>query len=219
MFQNDTPLVEFRGPGGVPVKVTLSMALLGVVLVHVTGGFAEFMRDALVFTLLFLSLYLREVVRAGMIRLLGLRLHGITLSGAGGVCDYARGTPDQEELIAAAGPITSFAIWAIATLILPILPAGGLHTMVEVLAILNLFVGIVTMMPVMPLDGGKLFHLMLRRVIPEPLATRIIGAVGLVLTVIWLPAMLLSFVLFGLALVTIPSADLHWRMLRRAEAA
>ena len=83
---------------------------------------------------------------------------------------------------------------------------------------LNLILFAFNMIPVQPLDGGKLFHLVMLRLMSPDLAQRITGMVGLVLSVAWIPAMIGLFYFHGWFLFFIPSIAAHYRMMRGTPA-
>jgi Zn-dependent protease len=79
---------------------------------------------------------------------------------------------------------------------------------------INLILLIFNMIPVQPLDGGKLFHLMMLRIMGDEPAQGITGAVGLALSVVWIPAMIVAYYYEGWILFFIPSIMAHYRMMR-----
>jgi stage IV sporulation protein FB len=79
---------------------------------------------------------------------------------------------------------------------------------------MNLFLALFNLLPVHPLDGGKLFQLALMRALPTRTAIRISGGVGLVLAVLWLPGMLWLYFNVGLVLFFFPPIKAHFDMAR-----
>ena len=79
---------------------------------------------------------------------------------------------------------------------------------------LNLMLCVLNLIPVQPLDGGKLVHLALLRVLSESRALQLAGGIGLICAVLWIPAMILMFVTFGFVLLFLPSLRAHWEMFR-----
>jgi Zn-dependent protease len=80
--------------------------------------------------------------------------------------------------------------------------------------VVNLILFGLNMLPVQPLDGGKLFHLMLIRVLPAEVALKIAGFVGLIIAVLWIPGMLAAWFYFGIFLLFFPPIGLHLEMIR-----
>ena len=214
MFSDDTPLMEARGPYGAPVHMTLTFVLLAAVMVRFISGWERFLQDVIVFAVLGGSLYLRVVMRACAARVQGLEVFRITLNGGCGTVEHGRATAEQEMFVTAMGPVTSMWLWAVSTALLQFGPTGGLATLLQLTAFLNFFIALVTLLPVQGMDGGRLVVLMLQRMLPQYQAERVAGAIGLGLAVIWLPAMLVSFLLFGMVLLCVPSVTAHWDMLR-----
>jgi len=118
--------------------------------------------------------------------------------------------------VIAMGPIVNLVIWALASLVAPLVTAPALYWVFATLADLNLFLAVLNLLPVMPLDGGQLLHLLLCRIVSPRAAMAISGAIGLLIALLWIPAMLLVFTALGFILFFIPSFGLHWRMLRGA---
>ncbi|MEL7027006.1 MAG: site-2 protease family protein, partial [Pseudomonadota bacterium] len=138
----------------------------------------------------------------------------IMLYGGGGYCEPSRSaTAYEDELIVAMGPIVTAVLWAVSSLALPFVSDPNLGWVLSSVAWINGVLLVLNLIPVMPLDGGRLFHLGLLRVFPGSVATRLAGGIGLVLAIAWVPAMIAGYVFFGMALLFIPPILLHWRML------
>ncbi|MDJ1006728.1 MAG: site-2 protease family protein [Paracoccaceae bacterium] len=217
---NDTPIFEFRGPWGVPVQIGSSLVLLALIFISVTGSPQEVYYDAIFFGLIVGSIFLHELGHAWGCLIQGVPVRRVMIYGGGGFCEHARSTsPREDELIVAMGPIVNAVLWAVSSLLLPFAPDGDITWILGSLAWINGVLLVLNLVPVMPLDGGKLFHLLLLWVMPGALAMRVAGAVGLVLSVLWIPAMLACFLFYGMMLLFIPPIGLHWRMLRGAQMA
>ena len=92
-----------------------------------------------------------------MARRLGFPVSSITLHFLGGMTSIegeAR-TPRQEFLIAVVGPLTSIAVGVVALGLWFVTPDGLLLVAVEGLAGANLLVGVLNLVPGLPLDGGR----------------------------------------------------------------
>jgi Zn-dependent protease len=161
------------------------------------------------------SIFLHELGHAWGCRIQGVPVRRIMLHGGGGFCEQSRSASyDQQELIVAMGPIVNLAIWAIASLAVPMVTSGTASWALYWLAQINLFLALFNLLPVHPLDGGKLFQLLLLRFLPAPAATRISGGVGLVLAALWIPGMIWLYFNVGLVLFFFPPVRLHLQMLR-----
>ncbi|MEH7829092.1 site-2 protease family protein [Gemmobacter denitrificans] len=227
MFQEGPILFSFRGIFGVPVQVSQSAALLIGIIAAVTlmrGG--DPVNLVLTMGILVGSVYLHELGHAWGARVQGLRVDRIVLHGFGGFCQHQRSSYKQDELIVAMGPIVNLAIWAICGLLAqwvysralldPEAARFGIMVFPWLLFTggLNLLLFLFNMVPVQPLDGGKLLLLGLRRFLPPATALRYAGAVGLVFCLLWWPGLILLFLNTGWLIFFAPSFALHRAMMR-----
>jgi len=67
------------------------------------------------------------------------------------------------------------------------------------------------MIPVIPLDGGRLFYLGLWWRLPRDTAMKITGLVGLIISILWIPAAVMAFFYLGFVLFFFPSIGDNWR--------
>jgi len=216
MFGSSKVIYEFRGVFGVPVQIGSSILLLVFLFLSFGSSGAQLFYNAIFLGLVLGSIYLHELGHAWATLIQGIPVRRIMIYGGGGFCERTRSAnARQDELIVAMGPIVNLTIWAVASLVWPYMPEGILMWAVNLLAWINLFLAIFNMIPVQPLDGGKLFHLLLLRFMSPGMATRIAGGVGLVIAVLWIPAMILAYIKLGFLLFFIPPISLHWQMLRR----
>ena len=229
MFGNQTPIYSFRGPMGVQVEVASSFLGLLILIFLISGG--NLIWAASIGAMLVGAIFLHELGHAWGCIVQGIPVKRIMLYAGGGFCERARsGSTRQQELIVAMGPIVNLVLWAVTGLIADALPTqmvAGLpggepfampSTLAQYLLLfghINIALFLFNMVPVQPLDGGKLFLLALMRALPTRRATRIAGAVGLVFAVLWIPALLLLFVATGWILFFFPSLRLHWQMWRQ----
>ena len=107
--------------------------------------------------ILYLSVLLHEASHAYMARHYGYRVTSITLHFLGGMTaiDSEATRPRQEFWIAVVGPLTSIAVGAAAVGLWFVTPDGLLQVAVEGLAGANLLVGVLNLVPGLPLDGGR----------------------------------------------------------------
>jgi Zn-dependent protease len=107
--------------------------------------------------ILYGSVLLHEVSHAAVARHYGYPVSSITLhflGGATAIEGEAR-RPREEFWIAVVGPVTSLAVGAVALGLHTLGPTGLLLMAVEGLAGANLLVGILNLVPGLPLDGGR----------------------------------------------------------------
>lgn len=106
---------------------------------------------------LYLSVLLHEASHAVMAQRYGYPISSITLHFLGGMTAIEAETtkPKQEFVIAVVGPLTSLAVGAAAFGLWFVVPDGLLLLAVEGLAVANLLVGVLNLVPGLPLDGGR----------------------------------------------------------------
>ena len=229
MFHDGQTIYTFRGPFGVPIEIGSSIVLLALVFVGFSFSSIEDLLWSLgIFAILMGSIFLHELGHAWGSIVQGVPVRRIVLYGGGGYCERkVSASAYQDELIVAMGPIVNLTIWAVASLLADYLWTGYFDTetgtepnwywviaILDNIAWFNLILAIFNLMPVQPLDGGKLFHLGLLRVLDQRLAMQITGFVGLVLSIIWIPAMIYMYLSIGWVLFFIPSVALHWSYFR-----
>jgi Zn-dependent protease len=90
----------------------------------------------------------------------GLGVRSITLHFLGGATEIDSETrsPGQEFLVAVVGPLTSIAVGLVAVGLWFVTPDGLLRLAVEGLALANLVVGVLNLVPGLPLDGGRVLR-------------------------------------------------------------
>lgn len=204
-----------KGPRGIPVEIWASSLLLPLVFLDFGQGFQSFVYDLMFLFLLVGSIYLHELGHAWGALVQGLPVRRIVLHGGGGFCQRERrASPYESELILAMGPIVNLGIWAVASMIAPLIADPEIQWVFAALAWINLYLALFNLLPVMPLDGGKLLHLILLRLMSPALAERVSGLVGLFVAILFVPLLIAGFFLMGLILFFLPSVPLHWKMLR-----
>lgn len=106
---------------------------------------------------LYMSVLLHEASHAVMARRYGFPVSSITLHFLGGMTaiEGEARRPREEFMIAVVGPVTSIAVGVGAVLLWFVTPDGLLRMAVEGLAGANLLVGILNLVPGLPLDGGR----------------------------------------------------------------
>lgn len=217
MLRQDFAVYQSQVKDGVRIEIAASLMLLAFVMTVAFDSVSRFIENFAVLIIILACLHLREMARSWVVRVQGLTQEAIVLSGSGGGSIHTSGTDEQEELIAAIGPLTSFALWGLTNLVLLGVPDGEARHWVEVFAFVNLFIGVFTALPVMPLDGGRFLHLYLGRSVGPNMANRTLGFTGLIISVLWLPACLLALLVTGMILIAVPSLHEHWEMLKGAD--
>jgi Zn-dependent protease len=107
--------------------------------------------------LLYLSVLVHEASHALVARRYGLPVLHITLQFFGGMTaiDGEPETPRQEFWVSVVGPLSSLGVALVAFLASLVAPGGLIGLALSGLALTNLFVGIINLVPGLPLDGGR----------------------------------------------------------------
>ena len=209
-------------PGGVPLRIHLSWILLGGGIGWVAAGLPRTAALKLV-TLTFLlvgSVVLHELAHAFAGRALGLRPAAVTLYPFGGISTFDR-LPAGElrtALVFLAGPAANLGAAAVCWLAggrPPVLhvtaPAAGAPVLAW-LAWSNLSLGLLNLIPILPLDGGQVVRTVLATRVGELRAGRILGTFGQVagiVVLVWGLAGRPWLVLAGLIVLAGATAELQ----------
>jgi Zn-dependent protease len=136
--------------------------------------------------LLFTSVLLHELSHSIVARRQGLEVHSITLFLFGGVSNLASESPRPavEFAVSIVGPLSSFAIAAVAFVAASAVPSGSAaQAVLGYVAVINLLLGGFNLVPGFPLDGGRVLRSIvwqatgsLRR------ATEIAGSIGVLVS-------------------------------------
>lgn len=156
--------------GGVDVLVRSSWLLVALLIAFLLAprveqvqpglGALKYVAGVAFAVLLYLSVLLHEISHALMAQRYGLGVRSISLHFLGGATeiDSEARTPGQEFKVAVVGPLTSIAVGLAALLLLLVVPDGLLRLAVEGLAGANLIVGVLNLVPGLPLDGGRVLR-------------------------------------------------------------
>src|SRR4051795_962070 len=195
--RNDPGTLRVGSIGGVDVLVRSSWLLVAVLIAYLMApqvesvapglGAFKYVAGVAFAVLLTLSLLLHEVSHALVAKHFGIDVRSITLHFIGGVTaiDGEPANPKQELAISAVGPVTSLAIGGVAYGLLQVTPDGLLSIVVGGLAGANLFVGILNLVPGIPLDGGRVLRAGVWKLTGNPnRATSVAGWSGRVVAVL-----------------------------------
>lgn len=179
------------------------------------------------------SVLLHEASHAVVAKRMGFPVSSITLHFLGGMTavEGEARRPREEFWIAVVGPLTSIAVGLAAVALWFVTPEGLLRMTVEGLAGANLLVGVLNLVPGLPLDGGRVLKAGVWRLTGSPhrgtLAAGWGGRVAALLVLLWpvaqervlgVPPDLLDFVLafvVGLFLWTGATAAMASARVRR----
>ncbi|UFN45001.1 site-2 protease family protein [Nocardioides okcheonensis] len=120
-------------------------------------GFLKYVAGFVFAVILYLSVLLHEASHAVTAKRLGYGVTSITLHFLGGMTeiDGQSRRPRHEFWIAVVGPLTSIAIGLAAVGLWFVVPDGLVQVAVEGLAGANLVIGVLNLVPGLPLDGGR----------------------------------------------------------------
>ena len=156
--------------GGSDVLVTTSWfvvaGLIAIVLAPVVEqaqpglGVFKYVAGLMFAVILYVSVLLHEISHALMARRFGFTVSSITLHFLGGMTaiEGESRRPKEEFLIAVVGPITSIAVGFVGVLLNMISPGGLISLATGGLALANLLVGVLNLVPGLPLDGGRVLR-------------------------------------------------------------
>lgn len=157
--------------GGVDVLVRSSWLLVAVIIAVLVapaanqaagGGLGawQYVAGGAFAVLLYLSVLLHEMSHALMAKRYGLPVRSITLHFLGGVTEIAGepDTPRREFGVSVVGPLTSIGVGLVFLALHPVAPDGLLSLAVDALAGANLIVGVLNLVPGLPLDGGRVLR-------------------------------------------------------------
>ena len=115
---------------------------------------------------LYFSVLLHEASHAVMAKRYGFSVSAITLHFLGGMTavEGEARRPREEFMIAVVGPLTSLAVGIAAVALWFVTPEGLLLLAVEGLAGANLLVGVLNLVPGLPLDGGRVLRAVVWRI-------------------------------------------------------
>jgi Zn-dependent protease len=116
--------------------------------------------------LLYLSVLVHEASHALVAQRFGLEVSSITLQFFGGMTaiEGEPETPRQEFWVSVVGPLSSLAVALAAFLVSLVAPGGLIGLAVAALAYTNLLVGVLNLVPGLPLDGGRVLKAVVWRV-------------------------------------------------------
>lgn len=178
-------------PFGIEIRVHLSFAL-ALAWAYWQGsrgeGAADGLRATVIVASLFACVALHELGHSLMARRFGIEVRRITLYPVGGVAalSHMPERPAHELAIAMAGPLVNVVIAGALLLVrggFPTLeewtgPGWGLGFFTATLLVGNLALAVFNLLPVFPMDGGRLLRGLLALRLPYARATAVAAAVG-----------------------------------------
>jgi Zn-dependent protease len=188
--------IKVGSVAGSDVLVTSSWFLIAGLIAVITApaveqaepglGALKYVGGLALAVLLYLSVLLHEASHALMAKRYGLEVSSITLQFFGGLTaiEGEPESPRQEFWVSVVGPLSSLAIGVVALGLSLVAPGGLIGLAVLSLAWANLLVGVLNLVPGLPLDGGRVLKALVWRVTGDTHRGTIIAAwVGRVVAV------------------------------------
>ena len=143
-------------------------------------GGLKYVAGLMVAVLLYLSVLVHEASHALVAKRFGLPVTSITLHFLGGMTsiDGEPATPRQEFWVSVVGPISSLAVSAVAFGVARVAPGGLIGLAVGAVALTNLLVGVINLIPGLPLDGGRVLKAAVWKLSGDPHRGTIVAAWG-----------------------------------------
>ncbi len=140
-----------------------------------------------IWVLLFVCVLIHELVHSITSKRNGIKVKKIVLYpfGGGSIIDFENVSPETEFKISIVGPIASLLLAAIFGIANLYTPAGMIRGTIQILFILNLFLGVFNLLPWLPLDGGRALRSYLQKKRSFLAATRIAVKSSNVVTVLF----------------------------------
>jgi len=111
----------------------------------------------LIWVLLFVCVLIHELAHSITSKKNGIEVKKIVLYpfGGGSIIDFEKVKPDLEFRISMVGPLMSLLLGVIFGIAAAYAPAGMIRYTLQLLFILNIFLGVFNLLPWLPLDGGR----------------------------------------------------------------
>lgn len=158
-------------------------------------GTSPYVLATLFVVALYISVLVHEIAHVILARRYRMPVASITLHLLGGetAIEGESRTPAQEFWTSIVGPLTSLAIGFGAGLLARGMDDGNAHTVMESVAMVNILVGAINLVPGLPLDGGRVFRAVIwaatgheeTGIKAAGWAGRVFAAVAVVLPVSW----------------------------------
>ncbi len=144
---------------GIPIELHWIFILMIVFFVVLDPYFG------LIWILLFVCVLIHELSHSVTARRHGVAVSRIILLPFGGVSviDTTRISPSAEFRISVSGPLMSLFLGGAFGIVALLLPPSFLEQLVNELFILNVFLGVLNIIPAFPMDGGRIFRSYVQR--------------------------------------------------------
>jgi Zn-dependent protease len=152
---------------GTPVLISRSWFIVAAVIAIIVApavervepglGGLKYVAGLMLAVLLYLSILVHEASHAIVAKRFGLPVSSITLHFLGGMTaiDGEPASPRQEFWVSVVGPISSLGVAAVAFALSLAAPGGLIGLAIGGVGYTNLLVGVINLVPGLPLDGGR----------------------------------------------------------------
>jgi Zn-dependent protease len=194
------------------------------------GGWLGMLASVLLTVLFFVCVVLHELGHSLTARRYGVQVPRILLMPIGGMAEFDRipRQPRAELLITIAGPAVNFAIFGLLAVLVGLPHGMPFHPQIDdtlkglgqVLLYWNVVMGTFNLLPVFPMDGGRIFRALLARRMPYLRATYVAAVVGKVLALLFAAVAALylhQFLLAALFAFIFFAGDAEYRAVLRRE--
>ncbi len=174
---------------GIPIELNWIFVFMVVAFLFLDTAFG------LLLILLFICVLVHELAHSITARRNGVKVSRIVLLPFGGasVIDSTRIDPGIEFNISVVGPLMSLFLGGVFGVFAVISPAGAVHQLLNLLFLLNVFLGVLNIIPAFPMDGGRLFRSYMQRnhnffdaTMITAKVTKVLLVLIVVVTVVWL---------------------------------
>ena len=173
-------------PFGIPVYVSpywfVFAAVISVIyanyLSSTISGNTRYIVAAAFVILLYASVLVHELAHSVVARAYGLPVRRILLNPLGGLSEIEREapTPGREFAVAGAGPALTLVLAAIGWGLAQLAPYGVTGALIRQLMVANIIVGILNLLPGLPLDGGRMLRAVIWKITGKPTTATIAAA-------------------------------------------
>ena len=162
------------------------LAILFSLFVVLIGQGLSLLVFVLILVLLFVCVLVHELAHAVTAMANGIKVKRIILTIWGGftVMDTNNVEPKVEFRISVVGPLMSLFLGGIFGILSIITPPGIIEFIIQQLFVLNIFLGLLNLVPAFPLDGGRVFRSWIRKRYDEFNATRITVKVSKIMLIL-----------------------------------
>ncbi|MGI5912683.1 MAG: M50 family metallopeptidase [Syntrophomonadaceae bacterium] len=186
----------------VGIRITVNPLFIFICVIYVYLGLA------LEIIVVLTSVLAHEIAHSVMARIMGLKIaeiHILPFGGQAKIEDFTGLNPDKEIYVALAGPCLSLSVAAA----FYFLPLQFSTTIIDIAVKVNLLLGILNLLPALPLDGGRVLRAVLSSYRGYNKATRDAALIGKIIAILmifggcyltWRNSIGVNFIILGVFL-------------------